>query len=178
MNNANPSLRMPNITHNRDHTLCDQMDDFLHPTRNDETFLNTGDNHLVLVQSSVRTYCEYRLLHRHALCDALLDPELCSHQNTWLNIRNLVPTKPQSTGNDKFKTQLSTETLTLVTINIEGFHGNQVYLQTLANRADILLFSIKCSYLLWIQIATPPCPLWRIIGSWTMQSSKHLVKHT
>ena len=44
MNNANPSLRMPNITHNRDHTLCDQMDDFLQPTRNDETFLNTGDN--------------------------------------------------------------------------------------------------------------------------------------
>jgi hypothetical protein len=35
----------------------------------------------------------------------------------------LDPTKPQSTGNDKFKTQLSTETLTLVTINIEGFHG-------------------------------------------------------
>ena len=46
--------------------------------------------HLVLVQSSVRTYCEYRLLHHHALCDALLDPELCSHQSTWLNIRNLV----------------------------------------------------------------------------------------
>jgi deoxyribodipyrimidine photolyase len=44
MNNANPSLRMPNITHNRDHTLCDQIDDFLQPTRNDETFLNTGDN--------------------------------------------------------------------------------------------------------------------------------------
>jgi hypothetical protein len=44
--------------------------------------------HLVLVQSSVRIYCEYRLLHRHALCDALLDPELCSHQNTWINIRN------------------------------------------------------------------------------------------
>jgi hypothetical protein len=44
MNNANPSLRMPNITHNGDHTLCDQMDDFLQPTRNDETFLNTGDN--------------------------------------------------------------------------------------------------------------------------------------
>ena len=37
--------------------------------------------------------------------------------------RELDPTKPQSTGNDKFKTQLSTETLTLVTINIEGFHG-------------------------------------------------------
>jgi hypothetical protein len=53
--------------------------------------------------------------------------------------RELDPTKPQSTGNDEFKTQLSTETLTLVTINIEGFHGNQVYLQTLANRADILL---------------------------------------
>jgi hypothetical protein len=35
--------------------------------------------------------------------------------------RELDPTKPQSTGNDKFKTQLSTETLTLVTINIEGF---------------------------------------------------------
>jgi hypothetical protein len=34
--------------------------------------------------------------------------------------RELDPTKPQSTGNDKFKTQLSTETLTLVTINIEG----------------------------------------------------------
>jgi hypothetical protein len=31
--------------------------------------------------------------------------------------RELDPTKPQSTGNDKFKTQLSTETLTLVTIN-------------------------------------------------------------
>jgi hypothetical protein len=44
MNNANPSLRMPNISHNRDHTLCDQIDDFLQPTRNDETFLNTGDN--------------------------------------------------------------------------------------------------------------------------------------
>jgi hypothetical protein len=53
--------------------------------------------------------------------------------------RELDPTKPQSTGNDKFKTQLSTETLTVVTINIEGFHGNQVYLQTLGNRADILL---------------------------------------
>ena len=38
------SQRMPNITHNRDHTLCDQMDDFLQPTRNDETLLNTGDN--------------------------------------------------------------------------------------------------------------------------------------
>jgi chromosome segregation ATPase len=38
MNNANPSLRMPNTTHNRDHTLCDQIDDFLQPTRNDETF--------------------------------------------------------------------------------------------------------------------------------------------
>jgi hypothetical protein len=36
--------------------------------------------------------------------------------------RELDPTKPQSTGNDKFKTQLSTETLPLVTINIEGFH--------------------------------------------------------
>jgi hypothetical protein len=35
--------------------------------------------------------------------------------------------------------QECTETLTLVTINIEGFHGNQVYLQTLANGADILL---------------------------------------
>jgi hypothetical protein len=33
--------------------------------------------------------------------------------------RELDPTKPQSTGNDKFKTQLSTETLTLVTINPE-----------------------------------------------------------
>ena len=44
MNNANPSLRMPNTTHNRDHTLCDQIDDFLQATRNDETFLNTGDN--------------------------------------------------------------------------------------------------------------------------------------
>ena len=53
--------------------------------------------------------------------------------------RGLDPTKPQSTGNDQFKTQLSAETLTLVTINIEGFHGNQVYLQTLANRAEILL---------------------------------------
>jgi hypothetical protein len=56
-----------------------------------------------------------------------------------VNDKELDPTKPQSTGNDKFKTQLSTETLTLVTINIEGFHGNQVYLQTLSNRADILL---------------------------------------
>ena len=44
MNNANPSLRMPSITHNRDHTLCDQIDDFLQPARNDETFLNRGDN--------------------------------------------------------------------------------------------------------------------------------------
>lgn len=26
----------------------------------------------------------------HALCDALLGPVLCSHQNTWLNTRNLV----------------------------------------------------------------------------------------
>jgi hypothetical protein len=54
-------------------------------------------------------------------------------------IQKCFETKPQSTGNDKFKTQLSAETLTLVTINIEGFHGNQVYLQTLSNRADILL---------------------------------------
>jgi hypothetical protein len=60
---------------------------------------------------------------------------------TKLNVtdRELDPTKPQSTGNDKFKTQLSTETLTLVTVNIQGFHDNQLYLQTLANRADILL---------------------------------------
>jgi hypothetical protein len=79
------------------------------------------------------------LLHHHALCDTLLDPELCSHQSIWLNI---------STGNDKFKTQLSTETLTLVTINIEGFYGNQVYLQTLANRTDILLLQEH-----WLHIA-------------------------
>ena len=46
--------------------------------------------HLVLVRSSVRTYYVYRLLLHHALCDALLGPVLCSHQNTWLNIRNLV----------------------------------------------------------------------------------------
>ena len=44
MNNANPSLRMQNTTHYRDNTLCDQIDDFLQPTKNDETFLNTGDN--------------------------------------------------------------------------------------------------------------------------------------
>lgn len=56
-----------------------------------------------------------------------------------VNDKELDPTKPQGTGNDKFKIQLSTETLTLVTINIEGFHDNQVYLQTLSNRADILL---------------------------------------
>ena len=35
-------------------------------------------------------YYEYRLLLHHALCDALLGPVLCSHQNTWLNIHNLV----------------------------------------------------------------------------------------
>jgi hypothetical protein len=45
----------------------------------------------------------------------------------YINDKELDPTKPQSTGNDKFKTQLSTETLTIVTINIEGFHGNQEY---------------------------------------------------
>ena len=44
MNNANSFLRMPNITHIRDHTLCDQIDEVLQLTRNDETFLNTGDN--------------------------------------------------------------------------------------------------------------------------------------
>jgi hypothetical protein len=65
--------------------------------------------------------------------------ETCSVSYRQFFFRHLVPTKPQSTGNDKFKTQLSTETLTLVTINIEGFPGNQVYLQTLSNRADILL---------------------------------------
>jgi hypothetical protein len=50
MNNANPSLRMPNISHNRDHTLCDQIDDFLQPTRNDETFMKRS---LVLLLLSV-----------------------------------------------------------------------------------------------------------------------------
>jgi hypothetical protein len=44
MNNANSSLRMPSITHNRDHALSDNIDNCLQPTRNDETFLNTGDN--------------------------------------------------------------------------------------------------------------------------------------
>ena len=46
--------------------------------------------HLVLVRSSVRTYCEYRLLLHHALGGALLGPVLCIHQNTRLIIHNLV----------------------------------------------------------------------------------------
>ena len=79
----------------------------------------------------------YHTISLPTVNDQNMDTATPTKQN--VTDRELDPTKPQSTGNDKFKTQLSTETLTLVTINIEGFHGNQVYLQTLANRADILL---------------------------------------
>jgi hypothetical protein len=41
-------------------------------------------------QSTGNDKFKTQLSTHHALCDALLDPELCSHQNTWLNIRNLV----------------------------------------------------------------------------------------
>jgi hypothetical protein len=62
-------------------------------TGNDKLKTQLSTETLTLVTINIEgfhAYCEYRLLHRHALCGALLDPELCSHQKTWLNIRNLV----------------------------------------------------------------------------------------
>jgi hypothetical protein len=77
------------------------------------------------------------------MCYVWTDTATPTKQN--VTDRELDPTKPQSTGNDKFKTQLSTETLTLVTINIEGFHAIR-YISKLYQTGPISFFDKNIGY--------------------------------